>query len=64
MLHLHAQCLLHYSTKIHQRKGTQSMLDRGFQALTELARLCNTPGVTQDFPSTPTFVNIITCELS
>jgi hypothetical protein len=25
---------------------------------------CNTLGVTQDFLSTPTFVNIITCELS
>jgi hypothetical protein len=23
---------------------------------------CNTPGVTQAFPSTPTFVNIITCK--
>jgi hypothetical protein len=39
MLHLHTQCLLHRSTKIHQRKGAQSMPDRRFQALTELARL-------------------------
>jgi hypothetical protein len=39
MLHLHTQCLLHCSTEVHQRKGSQGMPDRRFQALTELARL-------------------------
>jgi hypothetical protein len=39
VLHLHTQCLLHCTTKIHQRKGSQGMPDRRFQALTELARL-------------------------
>jgi hypothetical protein len=39
MLHLHAQSLLHSSSKIHQRKAAQRMPDRRSQALTELARL-------------------------
>jgi hypothetical protein len=41
MLHLHDQCLLHRSTKIHQRKGAQSMPDRRFQALMNLASFSN-----------------------
>jgi hypothetical protein len=39
VLHLHTQCLLHCSTKVHQWKGSQGMPDRRFQTLTELARL-------------------------
>jgi hypothetical protein len=38
-LHLHTQCLLHCSTEVHQRKGSQGMPDRRFQALSKLARL-------------------------
>jgi hypothetical protein len=39
VLHLHTQCLLHRSTEVHQRKGSQCMPDRRLQTLTELTRL-------------------------